>query len=109
MKYIKWIGLASVILLVVSCFTPWVVIESKNIVVSGIDTASTNYGKPAYFHFVMALFFIVCLFSQVNFAQKIKIDDEVTIRERLRAVDGVFIVKRQKPFHLLFNRVFAGN
>jgi hypothetical protein len=55
----KWIGLAAVILLVISCFTPWVFIESKNITVTGIDSTGTNFGKPGYFHFVFAFFFIV--------------------------------------------------
>lgn len=59
MKYMKWIGLIIVGLLIVSCFIPWVIIESKNIIVSGIDTAGTNFGKPGYFHFVLSFFFIV--------------------------------------------------
>ena len=31
MRYMKWIGLVAVILLVGSCFLPWVIITSKNI------------------------------------------------------------------------------
>jgi hypothetical protein len=58
MRYMKWIGLAAAILLVVSCCTPWVFIESRNIIVSGIDAAGTNFGKPGYFHFAMAAFFL---------------------------------------------------
>ena len=52
MRHMKWIGLAAALLLIVSCFTPWVVIESKNITISGIDATGTNFGKPAYFHFM---------------------------------------------------------
>jgi hypothetical protein len=59
MRYMKWIGLMIVGLLVASCFTPWVIIESKNIVVSGIDATGTNFGKPGYIHFVLSFFFIV--------------------------------------------------
>ena len=44
MKYMKWIGLAAAVLLIVSCFTPWVIIASQNIVVSGVDATGTNYG-----------------------------------------------------------------
>ena len=32
MRYVKWIGIAAGFLLIVSCFTPWVFIESKKIV-----------------------------------------------------------------------------
>jgi hypothetical protein len=59
MRYMKWIGLMAVILLVVSCFTPWVFIESKNIFVSGVDSTGTNFGKPGYFHFIFSFFFII--------------------------------------------------
>ena len=55
----KWVGLFAVILLIVSCFLPWVIIPSKNIVVSGIDSTGTNFGKPGYTHFVMSFFFII--------------------------------------------------
>jgi len=53
----KWIGLAAAVLLIVSCFMPWVIIESRNITVSGMD--AFDYGKPGYIHFVLLTFFIV--------------------------------------------------
>jgi len=59
MKYIKWIGIFGVVLLIGSCFIPWVIISSKNIIVSGIDATGTNFGKPGYFHFFFSFFFIV--------------------------------------------------
>jgi len=55
----KWVGLFAVILLIVSCFLPWVIIPSKNIVVSGVDSTGTNFGKPGYTHFVLSFFFII--------------------------------------------------
>lgn len=58
MRYMKWIGLLAVILLIVSCFLPWVVIHSKAIVVSGIDSEGTNFGRPGYTHFLLSAFFI---------------------------------------------------
>ena len=59
MRYLKWIGLAAAILLVISCFLPWVTVVSKNITISGAEAPGTNYGKPGYFHLVMIVFFIV--------------------------------------------------
>lgn len=47
------------ILLIVSCFTPWVIIESQNITVSGIDATGTTYGKPGYLHFILASLYII--------------------------------------------------
>lgn len=66
----KWLGIASVFLLIISCFIPWVVIESKNITVSGMDAAGTNFGKPGYFHLAMSLFFLLFTFIQKIWAKR---------------------------------------
>jgi len=58
MRYFKWIGLAAALLLIISCFTPWLTIASRNIVISGIDATGTNYGKPGYFNLLMTVCFI---------------------------------------------------
>jgi len=58
MRYMKWVGLLVAAVLVLSCFMPWVVIESKSITVSGVDTTGTNFGKPGYFNFVLTAFFL---------------------------------------------------
>ena len=59
MRYMKWIGYAAAILVIISCFTPWVFIASREIFVSGIDAAGTNFGKPGYFHMLLAGIFLV--------------------------------------------------
>ena len=55
----KWAGLLAVIILAVSCFLPWVIISSKNIMVSGVGSAGTNFGKPGYMHLVFGFLFLV--------------------------------------------------
>jgi len=59
MRLMKWIGIAAALLLTTACFMTWVIIPSKNIVVSGIDSTGTNFGKPGYIHFITTFFFIV--------------------------------------------------
>jgi len=54
----KWIGYLAAALLIAACFMTWVTIPSKQIVVTGVDAAGTNFGKPGYFHFICAFFFI---------------------------------------------------
>ena len=73
MRYMKWIGLAAAVLMIVSCFTPWVFIESRNITVSGIDTTGTNFGKPGYFHFLMTFLFLAFSFIQRVWAKRINL------------------------------------
>ena len=42
---------------------PWMIIESKGLTISGVDTTGTSFGKPAYFHFfwtgLFLAFFVV--------------------------------------------------
>jgi len=53
LREMKWIGTLGALVLIVSCFFPWVFIESKNITVTGIESAGTSFGKPGYFHFFL--------------------------------------------------------
>ncbi|HEY2722458.1 MAG TPA: hypothetical protein VGI82_12075 [Chitinophagaceae bacterium] len=55
----KWIGLLGTLALVIACFFPWVFIESKNITVSGVESTGTSFGKPGYFHFILAAIYIL--------------------------------------------------
>lgn len=55
----KWIGILAALGLIVSCFFPWVFIESKNITVTGIKSGGTSFGKPGYFHFFLAVLYLV--------------------------------------------------
>ena len=70
MRHMKWIGLAVAILLIVSCFSPWVIIESKNITISGVDATGTNFGKPGYLHLLMTAFFLAFTFIQKLWAKR---------------------------------------
>ena len=63
MKYSKWIGLFAVVILIICAYQPWVYIPAKNLLLSGMQTTGTNFGKPALVNIVMsafaALFFLV--------------------------------------------------
>ena len=70
MRYMKWIGLFALILLVASCFLPWVIITSQNITVTGVDATGTNFGKPGYAHFLLGSFFIIFHFIPKLWAKR---------------------------------------
>ena len=61
LRILKFIGLGAAILLVVSCFLPWITIPTRDLMITGVDTSGTNFGKPGYFHLLMAGLFITCL------------------------------------------------
>ncbi|HSU29162.1 MAG TPA: hypothetical protein VLJ68_12330 [Chitinophagaceae bacterium] len=58
-RYMKWIGVAAVAVMVFACFIPWLQIPSRQIEISGFHSAGTNYGKPGVFHLFMSFFFLV--------------------------------------------------
>ncbi len=61
---LKIIGLLAAVTLVIASFLPWVVIESRDIVITGVDSGGTKFGKPAYFHFVLIGLFVICSLVQ---------------------------------------------
>jgi len=70
MKNLKWVGLLAAGLLVIACFQDWVIIESKNLVISGVNTEGTSFGKPAYLHWVFTGFFIIFSFIPKIWAKR---------------------------------------
>jgi len=69
----KWIGLLSALALIIACFFPWVFIESKNILVTGIESTGTTFGKPGYFHFALAAFYLAFTFIPRIWAKRINL------------------------------------
>jgi len=62
----KGLSLASVAALILSCYFPWVSIESKNIVVTGFHAEAMNFGKPALLHiFLSGIFIIFILLNKI--------------------------------------------
>jgi hypothetical protein len=69
----KWIGLAAVAALIAACFFPWVFIDAKNITITGVDSGGTSFGKPGYFHLLMAVFFVVLHFTKTIWAKRVNL------------------------------------
>jgi hypothetical protein len=58
MRWMKWVGIAAAIVLIVSCFSTWVIITTKNLTVTGVDATGTNFGRPGYFNLLFTAFFL---------------------------------------------------
>lgn len=55
MKYSNYVGILAAILLIGSCFLPWVYIESIKTTISGIHAPHTNFGKPGALHIIFSI------------------------------------------------------
>src|SRR5687768_8534630 len=65
-----WLGLLATATLVIACFYPWVTIASKNIVISGVDTTGTTYGKPGYLNFILSGIYVIFIVIPKEWARK---------------------------------------
>ena len=73
MKWIKWISIVAAIILIASCFFPWVIIESKNITVTGMDVAGLAYGHYGYFLIPLAIIFITLQIINKIWAKRLNV------------------------------------
>lgn len=56
MKYSKWVGIAGVLLMFIAAWLPWVEVVSKHIIVTGLHSEGTNFGKPALMNLIVTSF-----------------------------------------------------
>jgi hypothetical protein len=73
MKWIKWISILAAIVLIVSCFFPWIIIRSKNITVTGMDVAGLAYGHYGYFLIPVAIIFILLQLINKIWAKRLNV------------------------------------
>jgi hypothetical protein len=73
MKWIKWISIFAAIVLIVSCFFPWIIIKSKNITVTGMDVAGLAYGHYGYFLIPLAIIFILLQLINKIWAKRLNV------------------------------------
>ena len=73
MRSMTWMGLTAAIVLIVSCFSTWVVITTKNIIVTGVDATGTNFGKPGYFNLLFTAFFLLFTFIPRVWAKRVNV------------------------------------
>jgi hypothetical protein len=73
MRWIKWAGVIASLVMVISCFMTWVVVPGRNIVISGVDTTGTHFGKPAYIHFILVALFLAFTFIRTTVAKRLNL------------------------------------
>jgi hypothetical protein len=63
MKYSQLLGLLACIGEIIACFMPWVFVVEQQLLISGINNAVPNFGRPGMFNIVLSavigIFFII--------------------------------------------------
>ena len=73
MRYSKWVGLLAAIVYIGCCFLPWVIIQSKNIEVTGLKSEGTNFGSPGYLGILLSILFIIFNFTPRIWAKRMNL------------------------------------
>ncbi len=73
MRTTKWLPVAAALIFMASCFFPWVVIETKNIVISGISAEGTRYGKPGYLNLLFIIIFLLLSIARKSWAVRVNL------------------------------------
>lgn len=90
MRIMKWAGLLASLTLIVSCFFPWVTIESKDIVVSGVEATGTTFGKPGYLHFILTG--LIILMGLINRLWSIRVSLFLNAFNMAWAIRNFFVI-----------------
>lgn len=70
MQKTKWITVFVTLVFLASIFFPWVVIESKALVVTGVDAEGTRWGKPGYFSLLFISVYLIMTLISTNWAHR---------------------------------------
>jgi len=73
MKNSQVVGILMVIIVIATCFFPWVFIESKQLSVSGLNAVGTNFGKPGKMILYLASISIVLFLVNKIWAKRINV------------------------------------
>ena len=73
MRWMKWFSLLAAIILIFSCYQPWVIIGSRQLVINGVDATGTTFGKPGYFNLLLTILYLVFTLIPRLWAKRINI------------------------------------
>ncbi|MER3465650.1 MAG: hypothetical protein C4329_15795 [Chitinophagaceae bacterium] len=70
MQPFRWFGLIAAIILIVACYLPWATIPIGNVIVTGMQTEGTGFGKPGIMHIALSAIFILFLLVNKNWSKR---------------------------------------
>lgn len=69
-RYLHWLGIAACIILMVSCFLPWMYYADINQQFTGFYSYKNAYGKPGYFLCLLSLVTLLFIFLPKVWAKR---------------------------------------
>lgn len=59
MKYSQIIGIITAVIVIVVCHLPWSIVVERNIVINGMYTQGTDFGRPGLLNIILSVIMIV--------------------------------------------------
>ncbi|WP_298735262.1 hypothetical protein [uncultured Chitinophaga sp.] len=66
-------GIAAAVIVIVSAFLPWLTIESKHLVFTGLQTKGSNFGEPGKLNIILAIIAGLLFIAQKQWAQRVNV------------------------------------
>lgn len=63
-------SLLSGLLLVIACWMPWIVISTPSLILTGMNTEGTSFGKPGLFHLLFLCLYFLFVFIPMGWAKR---------------------------------------
>ena len=73
MKYSQLLGIIATLILIGICYLPWSFISERNIVVTGMSSPGTMFGKPGLMHIVLAVPLIILFIIPKIWSKRINV------------------------------------
>lgn len=66
-------GIAAAVIIIVSAFLPWLTIESKQLVFTGLQTKGSNFGEPGKLNIILAVVAGLLFIARKQWAQRVNL------------------------------------
>ena len=70
MKYSQIIGIITAIIVIVVCHLPWSIVVERNIVINGMYTKGTDFGRPGLLNIILSVVMILFFIMQEVWAKR---------------------------------------
>lgn len=69
-RYYQLFSFLAGLLLAIACWMPWVEISSPSLTLTGMNTAGTSFGKPAFFHLIFLALYLLFVLIPLDWAKR---------------------------------------
>lgn len=66
-------GIAAAVMIIVSAFLPWLTVESRQLVFTGLHTEGSNFGEPGKLNIILAVVAGLLFILQKQWAQRVNV------------------------------------